>query len=121
MHKWFTSYLSNRFHYSQLGTLSSSLTPLTTGVSQGSTLDPILFLLYVNDVFTINRNCKIVFFADDTCIGVSANNNNTLFSYVIRYFVSVLNGFLVIDHFTNICKFYVRMRSCSKQADCRAK
>ena len=26
-----------------------------------------------------------------------------------------------IDHFTNICKFYVRMRSCSKQTDCRAK
>ena len=27
----------------------------------------------------------------------------------------------IIDHFTNICKFYVRMRSCSKQADCGAK
>ena len=30
VHKWFTSYLSNRFHYHQLGTVSLSLAPLTT-------------------------------------------------------------------------------------------
>ena len=79
-HKWFTSYLSNCFHYVQVGTLSSSLVPLTTGVPQEFTLSPILFLMHVNDVFTINRNCKIVLFADDRCIGVPANNSNTLFN-----------------------------------------
>ena len=79
VHKRFTSHLSNRFHCVQLGTLSLSLAPLTTAVPQGSTLGTILFLQYVNDVFTINRNCKIVLFADNTCISVSANNSNTLF------------------------------------------
>ena len=41
------------------------------GVAQGSTLGPLLFLLYINDL-PYSINCKPRFFADDTCLVYSS-------------------------------------------------
>ena len=49
--KWFTSYLSQRTQQVQIkGTLSGKK-QLTTGVPQGSCLGPVLFTVYVADLF----------------------------------------------------------------------
>ena len=51
--KWFTSYLSQRTKQVQIkGTLSEKK-QLTTGVPQGSCLGPVLFTIYVADLFQI--------------------------------------------------------------------
>ena len=51
--KWFTSYLSQRTQQVQIkGTLSEKK-QLTTGVPQGSCLCPVLFTIYVADLFQI--------------------------------------------------------------------
>ena len=51
--KWFTSYLSQRTQQVQIkGTLSEKK-QLTTGVPQGSCLGPVLFTIYVADLFQI--------------------------------------------------------------------
>ena len=51
--KWFTSYLSQRFQQIQIkGTLSEKK-QLTTGVPHGSCLGPVLFTIYVADIFQI--------------------------------------------------------------------
>jgi hypothetical protein len=34
---WFVSYLANRFHYTYVNNVSSSIVPITHGVLQGST------------------------------------------------------------------------------------
>ena len=44
---------------------SSGMENVTCGVPQGSTLGPLLFILYMNDL-PLNTNFKVNVFADDT-------------------------------------------------------
>jgi hypothetical protein len=44
--KWFSSYISDRKQYVQIGETESSMKTMTCGVPRGSTLEPLLFLLY---------------------------------------------------------------------------
>ena len=75
--------------------LFSSPKKLNNGVTQGSILGPLLFLIYVNDIHNIvchNTNDAIKQYADDTCIIVKARNTaelkfetNALFSRIEQW------------------------------------
>ena len=72
------SFLSNRKQFLQFSDNSTNMRDIIHGVPQGSILGPHLFVLYINDLPTIVKNCEITLFADDTKIFGDYNENSHL-------------------------------------------
>jgi len=68
VNKLFQSYLSNRKQFVSIKGFDSESKDLKCGVPQGSSLGPLLFLIYINDFKLCLENCDSGHFADDTFI-----------------------------------------------------
>ena len=66
---WILSFLSHRQLYINVNNVQSQRYNINIGAAQGSTLAPLIFLLYINDLTTSGY---MINFADDTSIVVSA-------------------------------------------------
>ena len=92
---WFKSYLSNRSQYVSINGYESSLAVINCGVVQGSVLEPLLFLLYINDLNQAIKFCKVYHFADDTnllCHSNSIKKLNKLVNADLKHLVNWLNA-----------------------------
>ena len=74
----FKSYLSNRKQFVSLNGFESSKEDITCGVPQGSTLGPLLFLLYINDFRLCLTDASSGHFADDTFIIYNSKKLKTI-------------------------------------------
>ena len=69
------SYLSNRSQCVKLGSVTSTYESIFKGVPQGSILGPVLFNIFINDIFTFVKNSTI--YTDDNTLS-DANENPDL-------------------------------------------
>ena len=76
-HKLLTSYLQDRQQYTVVGGYRSTTRGVTLGVPQGSSLRPLLFALYVNDLLQ-ESNLTPTLFVDDTLLTISCANSVNL-------------------------------------------
>ena len=71
---WFKSYLTDRKQCVDYKGYSSSMQTVTCGVPQGSTLGPLLFVIYLNDLATVSEHIFSILFADDTNMFMCGKN-----------------------------------------------
>ena len=65
------SYLTNRKQCVKLNQNLSNMLPIFKGVPQGSIHEPILFNIFINDLFFSVKNCSMYNYADDNTLSKS--------------------------------------------------
>ena len=63
-----SSYLTDRQQRVKIGNCKSEWLPVTKGVPQGSILGPVLFNIFMNDLFLFIERCSLYNYADDNSL-----------------------------------------------------
>jgi len=79
--KLLASYLQGRQQYTVIDGCTSATLNITQGVPQGSSLGPLLFALYINDLPSTTKLTPTLF-ADNTVVSISGSNSAELQSIV---------------------------------------
>ena len=78
--EWFKSYCSNRKQYISSHDVSKNCLDIICRVLQGSILGPLLFVIYLSDLFKASNPLMEVIFADDTNLFLSHKDIDTHFA-----------------------------------------
>ena len=76
--EWLRQYLTQRYQRVKVGDCFSDWIHNSSGIPQGSVLGPLFFIIYINDITSIIRNCRIKIFVDDTKIYIPVSHENDI-------------------------------------------
>ena len=94
-HDWFVSYRQDRNQFAQIGDEKSSLLEMTCGAPQGSTLVPLLCLIYINDIANSSDKLSFRLFADDANIFYASDDINDIESVINCEMTRALNYYSI--------------------------
>ena len=75
---WIWSYLSNRYQCCKINNALGDCRKIIAGVPQVSILGPLLFNLFLNDIFLFLKDANLGNYADDSTLYAYNNNLETL-------------------------------------------
>ena len=94
-HDWFVSYLQDRNQFAQIGDEKSSLLEMTCGAPQGSTLVPLLCLIYINGIANSSDKLSFRLFADDANIFYASDDITDIESVINCEMTRALNYYSI--------------------------
>ena len=98
------NFVSNRNYFVNVNGMKSESRIVNIGVPQGSTLGPLLFLLYINDMCNSSSEFDFTLFADDTTLSMSGDKLDLLTQKINTELAKVLDWLIVNKLIINLTK-----------------
>jgi hypothetical protein len=99
--KWISAFLRNSKFYVKIGSASSAMQDVVSGVPQGSVLGPLMFLVYISDL-TPKLRSRPVLFADDCKIYGTVDKAN-----------EIKSDLAVVQTWCDVWKMKLNVEKCS--------
>ena len=98
-------YLTRRKQRTKIASSFSSWCDINTGVPQGSMLGPLLFYIFINDLFFSIKKSEVCNFADDNTLFCGDSNLNLVFINLNSDLSNVMDWFKINSLKANPGKF----------------